>query len=205
VPRATAWIPCQTPRRDFCRMRKRRGQRLELAEGTSPRERLCLCADKAVKPSKARQVFFPFCISAPTLSPLCRWSWYFLCSSAECLLLLQQSHFDAGNGLGTGLGTTIKIFEHARNGASTPEAAPEAPPRLYISALCSSPAAAASDSAASPHRPGHHDQKRAKMLIKGRRHVCAAKLRPSLRLFEGTSPRGELLVRCLRAEGLHSF
>jgi hypothetical protein len=59
--------------------------------------------------------------------------------------------------------------EHAHNGASTPEATPEATPRLCTSAECPSPAVTESDIAASPHRPGHNDQERADMLIRGRR------------------------------------
>jgi hypothetical protein len=50
--------------------------------------------------------------------------------------------------------------EHVHNGAT-----PEATPRLCTSAECSSPAAKALSSVASPHRPGHHDQERASMLI----------------------------------------
>jgi hypothetical protein len=87
-----------------------------------------------------------------------------------------------------------------------PEAKPEATPRLYRSAECSSTAATASGSVALPHRPGHYDRRTCEHVDKGastpeaagqvgalssKACVCAAKLRPSLKLFEGTSPRAE--------------
>jgi hypothetical protein len=42
-------------------------------------------------------------------------------------------------------------------------------PRLCASAECSSPAATASDSVASPHRPRHHDQEGASKKVRARR------------------------------------
>jgi hypothetical protein len=41
------------------RMRRRRGQRLELVVGISPRELPCHCSDEAGKPPKARRGFVP--------------------------------------------------------------------------------------------------------------------------------------------------
>jgi hypothetical protein len=41
----------------------------------------------------------------------------FLCSSAECFLLLRQRRVAAGNGLGTGLGTTAKYVRRTASGA----------------------------------------------------------------------------------------
>jgi hypothetical protein len=70
------------------------GQRLELVEGTSPRELPCHCIDTAGKPSEARRSFMPSvsqlrrCLSLSSASPRswcaqvqrhCSWSWESIC------------------------------------------------------------------------------------------------------------------------------
>ena len=77
----------------FCRTRRRRGQRLQLAEGTSPRELRCFCADKAGKPSKASRGFCAFFMSATTLPlPIFRLTSLRVCAgTARLLFVLKES------------------------------------------------------------------------------------------------------------------
>jgi hypothetical protein len=108
----------------------------------------------------------------------------------------------------------VGVIRGRRRRRSTSKAKPEATRKLCTSTESPCRAATAPSSASSLHRPGHRDQERSNMLIRERRrrrprrgfmphkaYVCAAKLRPSLKLLEGTSPRR---VSCLCAEDFSS-
>ena len=82
-----------TERRFFCRIRRRRGQRLALAEGASLRELPRLCAIKPVSPPRYAEVLCSaFFISATTLPlPLFRLTSLRVCAgAAELLFVLKE-------------------------------------------------------------------------------------------------------------------